>query len=98
MAKKLLNSEFGWQDYGGHHYENIYSKSAFGWYQYFKFWIDKRKVTLSGQVRSGLITKDKAKKYLAEAPIVNTTLIEYVYSKLGLSKEEFENIIKHEPK
>ncbi len=29
-AKELLRSEYGWVDYGGHHYENIYSRFAFG--------------------------------------------------------------------
>lgn len=88
-AKAELAFEFGWKDYGGHHYENIYSKFAFGWYLPRKFNIDKRKVSLSGPIRSNLIKKEDAQKLIENLPDIDPQLIEYTYKKLGLSKDEF---------
>lgn len=97
-AKKELSAEFGWRDYGGHHYENIYSKFAFGWYLPHKFNIDKRKVSLSGPVRSGLLSREDALKMLQDVPDVSMELVEYTYKKLGLNKQEFDDIMKLPPK
>jgi len=92
-AKKELAGLFGWQDYGGHHYESLYSKFAFGWYLPRKFNIDKRKVSLSGPVRSGLMPKADAVKDLQQRPDVKPELVEYVCGKLGLSKGEFDALM-----
>jgi len=93
-AKSELSERFGWQDYGGHHYENLYSKFAFGWYLPRKFNIDKRKVSLSGPVRSGQITRESALQALQEPPDVKPELVEYTYKKLGLSENEFNRIVE----
>ena len=97
-AKKILEDKFGWHDYGGHHYENIYSKFAFGWFQYRKFDIDKRKVSLSGAVRSGMMTKSQALEILKQPPDVQEDLVEYCIRKLGLTPAEFDEIMKIPPK
>lgn len=97
-AKKELAEVFGWTDYGGHHYENIYSKFAFGWFQFRKFNIDKRKVTLSGQIRSGLISKQDALKQLEEKPKVEDETLKYCINKLGISDKEFETIMSSDNK
>ena len=91
-AKARLREEFGWMDYGGHHYENIYSKFAFGWYLPHKFNIDKRKVSLSGPVRSGLISRKEALEALASPPDVQEDLVEYCINKLGLTRKEFDDL------
>lgn len=93
-AKKFLSEKYGWADYGGHHYENIYSKFAFGWYLPVKFGIDKRKVSLSGPVRSGHLKREVALEMLKEKPRVDLELVDYVIQKLGLSKENFEDLLK----
>jgi hypothetical protein len=90
-AKEFLAKEYNWLDYGGHHYENIYSKFAFGYYLPKKFGIDKRKVSLSGPVRSKLLDRKEAELLLKEPPSVEESLVEYVYQKLGLTKEEYNN-------
>ena len=57
---------FGWLDYGAKHGENIYTKFI-GYYMLPKKWnIDKRRVYLSAQIRSGMITKEQAKERLKE--------------------------------
>ncbi len=93
-AREILEKELGWTYYGGHHYENIYSHFAFGWYSYHKFGIDKRKVSLSGPVRMGTMKREDALDALKDPPPVSQETVDYCAKKLGFSKEEFENIIK----
>lgn len=97
-AKKELALEFGFVDYDGHHYENLYSKFAFGWYLPNKFGIDKRKVSLSGPVRSGLISREEALKKLQTKPLITDELVEYTINKLGIDKATFDRIMKLENK
>jgi N-acetyl sugar amidotransferase len=96
-AKAELREVFGWRDYGGHHYENIYSKFAFGWYLPHKFGIDKRKVSLSGPVRSGQMSRDEALRQLMTPPPVSPEIVEYTREKLNLSKSEFQAILQTPP-
>jgi N-acetyl sugar amidotransferase len=49
-ARQLLEERFGWKDYGGHHYESIFTRFVHSYYLRTKFGIDKRKITLSAQV------------------------------------------------
>jgi N-acetyl sugar amidotransferase len=93
-AKEVLAKEFGWKDYGGHHYENIYSKFCFGWLLPNKFNIDKRKVSLSGPVRSGHMKREAALKDLETLPEIPRELIEYSYKKLDFTQEEFNEILE----
>lgn len=93
-ARQILKKEFGWFDYGGHHYENTYSHFAFGYYSLEKFGIDKRKISLSGPIRSGTLDRYEAHKQLAVKPTVPEEYIEYVIKKLSLTKEQFDAILK----
>ena len=72
--KTLL--EFGLKPYKEKHGENIYTK----WIGYFllpnKWGIDKRKVYLSAQIRSGYITKKEAIEQLKTSVAVDIDLIE----------------------
>ena len=100
-AKKLLISEYNWEDYGGHHFENIFTKFAMSYWLPVKFGIDKRKITLSAQVLSGAISRENAIDEINKPPFDNLLIekqIEYVCKKLDFTKEEFENIIKSENK
>ena len=49
-AQDFLRSEYGWEYYGGHHHENIFTRFAIGYWMPKKFGIDKRIITLSAQV------------------------------------------------
>jgi hypothetical protein len=49
-AKDLLMSKLGWRDYGGKHYESIFTRFYQGYILPRKFGIDKRKVHLSRQM------------------------------------------------
>jgi len=64
--KRMTMKNFGWLDYGPKHGENTYTKFI-GYYMLPRKWdIDKRRVYLSAQIRSGLITKAQAKGKLME--------------------------------
>lgn len=96
-VKKILHSEFGWEDYGGKHYESIFTKFYQAYILPTKFGIDKRKAHLSTLICSGQITRADALKELEKPLYVNEEVEEdkhYVLAKLGLSEKEFENIMK----
>lgn len=90
----ILSEELDWEYYGGHHHENMYTKFFQSYYLPAKFNIDKRKTELSALIRSGQITKEEAlstikyKAYEYEPEVVS-----YALNKLGLSKEEFDEIL-----
>jgi N-acetyl sugar amidotransferase len=92
-ARARLERELDWKYYGGHHYENTYSHFAFGYYTTKKFGFDKRKISLSGPVRTGRMPRAEALKELAETPDVSEEIVSYVIKKLGLTKDEFDVIL-----
>lgn len=95
-VKKIITHELNWRDYGGKHYESIFTKFYQAYILPKKFHIDKRKAHLSTLICSGQITKADAVGELKK-PLYNddelTNDMEYVLKKLGLSKEEFEHIM-----
>jgi hypothetical protein len=91
---QILADELGWQYYGGHHHENLYTRFFQSYYLPKKFNIDKRKVELSALVRSGQMTREEALKEIADSPyIYDEKTVEYAYKKLGISREEFDEIM-----
>lgn len=100
-AMKVLESEFGWQYYGGKHYESVFTKFYQAYYLPQKFSYDKRKVHLSAQIRNGEILKEEAlvqleKPLYTEAELRND--LEYVLKKLSFSGDEFQQIMEAAPK
>ncbi len=96
-AKEFLKEKYKWEDYGGHHYENIYTKFIITYWLYLKFGIDKRIITYSAQVLSGEIDKKWAIDELKKAPFSKDTIendTEYVTKKLDFTKDEFDLIFK----
>jgi N-acetyl sugar amidotransferase len=94
-AGKILEKEIGWKYYGGHHHECIYTKFHHSYLLIKKFGIDYRKASISGRIRSGLISRNDALDYLKNNPyIFEEDVVEYVIKKIGLSKKEFNRIMK----
>ncbi|MCD4795126.1 MAG: N-acetyl sugar amidotransferase [Bacteroidales bacterium] len=91
--KETIISELDWKDYGGKHYESIFTRFYQGYILPKKVGIDKRKAHLSNLICSGQITKDEALKEL-EKPMYNKEQCEedkeFVLKKLGFSEQEFE--------
>jgi N-acetyl sugar amidotransferase len=95
-AKKLLIDELSWRDYGGKHYESIFTRFFHAYYLPNKFEYDLRKTYLAALICSGQITRDEALEELKNPPAKEEMLVndkEYVMKKLGLSTEEFESIM-----
>jgi N-acetyl sugar amidotransferase len=96
-AKKEIITEFGWVDYGGKHYESVYTKFYQAYILPTRFRIDKRKPHLSNLILSGQISKMQALEELKETLYTPDELAkekEYVLKKLGLSDFEFEKYME----
>ena len=87
--------ELDWKYYGGHHHENLYTRFFQSYYLPEKFNIDKRKTELSALVRSGQISREDALKEISNSDYIHEDkTVDYAIHKLGLTKEEFEDIMK----
>jgi N-acetyl sugar amidotransferase len=100
-AKKIIESELGWRDYGGKHYESIITRFYQGYILPLKFGIDKRRAHLSTLIVSGQITREEALVAL-QKPVLDEAVLkqdmEFVPKKLGISKQEFDDIMQLPPK
>lgn len=100
-VKELIQKELGWRDYGGKHYESIWTRFYQGYILPVKFKIDKRKAHLSDLIFSGQITKQEALAEL-EKPMYDAEQFkmdyDFVLKKLGLSEQEFQNIMNTPPR
>jgi hypothetical protein len=100
-AKEELKQELGWRDYGGKHYESVFTRFYQGYILPKKFHIDKRKAHLSNLICSGQISRDEALQELAKKLYDERNLLQdydFVIKKLGLTKEEFERIMSTPPR
>ena len=89
-----LIKELGWKYYGGHHHENTFTQFFQSYYLPQRFNIDKRKTELSAMIRSGQIIRDDAIAVINKNQYeYDKNIIDYVISKLGLGKAEFQEIM-----
>ena len=96
-AMKILIDELGWQYYGGKHYESTFTKFFQSYYLPTKFGYDKRLAHLSSLIVSGQLSRDKALEEMTK-PLYDDKEIEieksYMARKLGVTVEEFKNILQ----
>jgi N-acetyl sugar amidotransferase len=95
-AKRVLMEELGWRDYGGKHYESVFTRFFHADYLPTKFGYDLRKSYNSALVCSGQITREEALAELANPPTPKQQREqdrEYVLKKLGLTKDDFMTIV-----
>jgi N-acetyl sugar amidotransferase len=99
-AKALLQRELGWQDYGGKHYESVFTKFYQAYILPVKFGVDKRKAHLSTLVCSGQISRQQALEELSK-PLYDPADLqkdkEYVLKKLGFTEAEFDGMMADKP-
>lgn len=99
-VKDLIQKELGWRDYGGKHYESIWTRFYQGYILPTKFNVDKRKAHLSDLIFGGQITKAEALEELNK-PIYDAAQqkmdFEFVLKKLGFTREEFDALMKMPP-
>ncbi len=95
-VKAEITKELKWQDYGGKHYESVFTRFYQAYILPKKFGIDKRKSHLSTLICSGQLTKAEAKAELAK-PICDPYLLEqdkeFVLKKLNFTAEEFDRLM-----
>lgn len=95
-AKKLISEKLNWRDYGGKHYESIFTKFYQAYILPTRFGIDKRLAHYSNLICSQQITKEQALIELKQ-PLYNENDLlnekEYVLKKLGLSLADFDKLM-----
>ena len=95
-TKQLLTETYGWEDYGGKHYESVYTRFYQGWILPHKFGYDKRRMHLSTLVCSGQMSRNEALEEIATPPYPPEWVEPdkaFVAKKLGISREEFDAIM-----
>ncbi|MBI4647467.1 MAG: N-acetyl sugar amidotransferase [Bacteroidia bacterium] len=100
-AIKILEQELNWRDYGGKHHESLYTKFIQSYYLPEKFGIDYRRAIFSTQICNGEMTRNEALKELTNKPFDSIKVEEekkYICKKLGLSINEFNEIMSLPPK
>lgn len=97
-AQTLLEREYGWQYYGGHHLENRMTGFFHSVYAPQKFGIDFRNNSLSAQVRAGKLDRAEAWTKYNEPPYIEDDLINYLQNRLCLSADEYSEIMAAPPR
>jgi N-acetyl sugar amidotransferase len=100
-AKKFLMTELGWRDYGGKHYESIFTRFFHSSYLTERFGFDLRKAYLSALVCSNQISRSDALDDLKLPPASDQLLKtdrQYVLKKLGLTENEYKAILTESTK
>ena len=95
-ALRIIENELEWRNYGGKHYESIYTRFFQAYILPKKFGIDKRKAHYAALIGSGQMPRSEALKKMEE-PIAPPDMLTqdriYVIKKLNVSEQEFENIM-----
>ena len=94
-AKQEIIDKLEWRDYGGKHYESVFTRFYQGYILPKKFGIDKRKAHLTNLICSGQITREAAVKEL-EAPIYDSDQLradyDFALKKTGLFGTSFRRV------
>lgn len=99
-VKEVIKNKLSWSDYGGKHFESIFTRFYQGYVLPTKFGIDKRRAHWSALICSGQALREDAIQNLLEPPYSLTSQMEdyeYIIKKLGFTKEEFESMMKSKP-
>jgi N-acetyl sugar amidotransferase len=100
-SKRMLATEYGWKDYGGKHYESVYTRFFQGYILPTKFGYDKRRAHLAALVCSGQMNREDALEEMEKPPYPKEMLAEdrpFVIKKLGLTEKAFEELMVTPPK
>ena len=100
-ALRVLEEELGWRNYGGKHYESIYTRFFQGYILPEKFNIDKRRAHLSTLICSRQMTREEALSELAKDAYASDLLATdkpFVIKKLGLTEAEFAALMAAPPR
>jgi hypothetical protein len=99
-AKQAITEELGWRDYGGKHYESVFTRYYQGYYLPTRFGWDKRKGHLSSLIVSGQLTRKAALEELKTSDYPEQLARqdhEFIAKKLGLTVPELDAIVSRPP-
>lgn len=99
-AKQDIADNVGWRDYGGKHYESVFTRYFQGYYSPHKFGYDKRLAHYSSLILSGQMTRDEALSMLETSNYpeqLRKQDHEFIAKELGVSVEELEALIARPP-
>ena len=95
-VKHTISRELGWRDYGGKHYESIFTKFYQAYILPTKFHVDKRKAHLSNLIFSGQMSREEALREL-EKPLYPDVEFrkdyEFVLKKFDLTDAGFQELM-----
>ena len=101
-SKKEIINYFDWKDYGGKHYESIFTRFYQGYVLPTKFKVDKRRAHTSNLIMSGQLTRAEALKEVSSPPYGDDKMLKedlaFFLKKMEISAEEFESIMNAKPK
>jgi N-acetyl sugar amidotransferase len=95
-AKATIAREVGWRDYGGKHYESVFTRWFQGYYLPKRFGFDKRLAHYSSLIVAGEMSRDEALELLETQNYPDDLRKqdhEFMAKKLGISTSLLEEII-----
>lgn len=99
-AIHALETKLAWRNYGGKHYESVFTKFYQAHILPVKFGVDKRKAHYSDLIMNGEISRDEVMTEL-ERPLYNPIELEqdteYVCKKLDFSRADFDAYMASSP-
>ena len=93
-ALATLNEKFGWQYYGGKHFESRFTKFFQSYYLPRKFQYDKKRAHLSSLIVGGEMTREEALKEMEDTSVYPLEQMledrDYILKKLDIPVDEWE--------
>jgi N-acetyl sugar amidotransferase len=90
-------TQLGWRDYGGKHYESVFTRFFQGYYLPVRFGYDKRLAHLSSLILSDQMTREEALSIVENEPTYPLELQasdrKFVAKKLGIAESELQALI-----
>lgn len=96
-AKQDITDSVGWRDYGGKHYESVFTRYFQGYYLPHKFGFDKRLAHYSSLILSEQLTRDEALALMETTnypEVLRKQDHEFIAKKIGVSVDELEALIE----
>jgi hypothetical protein len=97
-ARKILEQEYGWKYYGGHHLENRLTAFVHTNYLPQKFGRDLRDLTLAAKARSGIISREAALKEYRQSISYEPGLVDYFKKRLEITDNEYNRVMSMKTK
>ncbi len=97
QARQILEKELQWREYGGKHFESVYTRFFQGYVLPKKFGINKKRAHLSSLILSSQMSREEALVKVEESDYpdeLQSQDRDFVIKKLRITEEEFHEIMK----